>query len=181
MIFLAVTSRSVFNNIATGTGGNILNFPSQSMTNGEAGEYHNTYKNIDSIEEDIESNNKSNVEEGNVMDNNDLLSKYMDKVDQDRRDSDSRNETRLSNIEERMDNRLNRIEDNIKSYTESVSKSISDLDAKMDLKVSGMQTKMENKLTQLEGKIDNNNKFILGIAISTIIGIAAIVLSVLLD
>ncbi len=118
---------------------------------------------------------------GNDMDNNDILSKYMDKVDQDRRDSESRNEKRISDLEERMDNRLNRIEDNIKYYTESVAINISTLDSKMETKISSLETKLDNKLTLLEGKIDNNNKFILGIAISTIIGIAAIVVSVLIS
>jgi hypothetical protein len=99
------------------------------------------------------------------MDNNKLLEKYIDKMDRDQ--SDLRNDIRASEnrtarnielLEERNIERLNRIEQIINDHN----------------------AKIDEKYEKLESKIDSNNKFIISLSISTIIGIAAMVIAVIL-
>lgn len=101
-----------------------------------------------------------------------LLEKYIEKVDRDQ--SDLRNDIRASeeriakNIElseARNEERLKRMENMINSYIENIDNKIE---------------KIDNKLDRFEDKIDNNTKHIRNISITTIAGIAALVVSVLL-
>ena len=101
------------------------------------------------------------------MENNNLLEKYIEKVDRDQSDlradiraSEERTSKNISEMQSRMDNRLNRIEDLISSQNGNI-------DAKFD---------------KLETKIDENKKFMWGIFLSiaalcvaTIIGVFSIV------
>jgi hypothetical protein len=104
-------------------------------------------------------NDAQNKEEVFDVDNNEILMKYMEKVDRDQsdlrndiRESEHRTTERISSIEERMDNRLDRIEDMISEHTKSI----------------------DEKFSNLESKIDSNNKYIHNISISVMIGIGSI-------
>lgn len=100
------------------------------------------------------------------MNNGDILERYINKVNRDQ--SDLRNDIRvskrhtqenLSKIEERMDTRLNRIED-------------------MMFKQNDVIYKLKYDLIE---KMDASQKWIIGIAIATILGITAMVIAVLVS
>lgn len=110
------------------------------------------------------SNHVLNNVEGDKMDNDKILEKYLEKVDRDQsdlrndiRESERRTQERISAIEQKMDDRLNRIEDMMISQNK----------------------KMESLKDALLEKMDSTQKWITGIAITTIIGIAAMVIAVL--
>ena len=100
----------------------------------------------------------------NKMDSNELLKAYIEKVDRDQsdlrsdiRESERRTSAKIDNIERRMDGRLNRIED-------MISNSIN---------------KNNEKIEALESKIDGKACWVVGTCIATIIGIAAMVVTVI--
>lgn len=92
--------------------------------------------------------------EGQNMNNDDFLSKYIEKIDHDQsdlrediRESERRTSTKLESIEERMDKRLDRIEDMINGQG---------------------------------SKIDNTMGWIIAVCVATILGIAGLVITILL-
>lgn len=106
-----------------------------------------------------------------------LISKIIQDQSDMKRDiaaSEERTSARVAQVEDRMDQRLNRIEDML---TRSSDRTDSKIDA-MEAKLAAFETKIETKITGLETKVDGNNKFIVGITVSTIIGIAAMVITV---
>lgn len=114
-------------------------------------------------EYNIRKRNKRDVT--SAMDNNKLLEKYIEKMDKDQ--SDLRNDIRASeertarNIElseQRNIERFNRIENMINEHIK----------------------KVDEKYDKLADKIDNSNKYIRNISITTIIGIAAMIISILI-
>lgn len=113
-------------------------------------------------------------QEVNNMDNNDILIKYMEKVDRDQsdlkqdiRESEKRTAEHLKSVEERMDNRLNRIEDIIAKQTENLND-----------KIDSINTKIDSLGETLGEKIEKNNKFINTMSVTTIIGVSAITVAV---
>jgi len=107
----------------------------------------------------------------NTMDNNEILEKYIEKVDRDQsdlrsdiRESERRTSERMAMVEERMDNRLNRIEDLIGQTNRDVSE-------KYD--------KLYDKMLEIEPKTTTILRWNIGVSIATIIGIAAMVITVL--
>lgn len=102
------------------------------------------------------------VSEENEMSENDLLKAYMDKISQDQsdirsevRESEKRISERVNEIEKRMDARLNRIEDMITSSTES----------------------MDTAVDKLKESVDSKMRWVVGTSITTILGIAAMVVT----
>lgn len=125
-------------------------------------------------------------EEFKEMDNNDLIIKLIEKVEQsnqqikidlnesekritaDRRESEKRitEERRLS--EERME----------KKFTEAMS-SFKQLNDKMDINNTQLNTKIDTTAKESNDKIDINNKYINNISVTTMIGIAAIAVALI--
>lgn len=110
-------------------------------------------------------NNFSKAEESK-MNENDMLKTYMEKVDRDQSDlradiraSERRTSEKIDKMEERMDQRLNRIEDMIQSYTKETADSIDKLNEKVDSKL----------------------RWVEGTCVATILGIAAIVITVIVS
>ena len=100
------------------------------------------------------------------MNENDILKAYIEKVDRDQsdlradiRESERRTSEKMDKIEERMDQRLNRIEDMIQKSTKDTADSIEKLNEKV-----------ESKLHWIENT-----------CIATIIGIAAMVITVIVS
>ena len=98
------------------------------------------------------------------MNNDNILERYINKVDRDQsdlrndiRESERRTQENLSKIEERMDTRLNRIENMMSKQNDVIDKLKDDLIEKMDA----------------------SQKWIVGIAIVTILGISSMVIAVL--
>ncbi|NFN14580.1 hypothetical protein FDB56_06615 [Clostridium botulinum] len=133
-------------------------------------------------------NNNTYINEmGVAMDMNEdkLFEKYMDKVDQDRRDQEQRlsknielmeqrlsedrklmeqriiEERRLS--EERMEKRFNEAMDSIKNTNH---------------KIESLENKLDEKTEKMLEKVDSTNKWIMGTCIATILAVAAIAASV---
>lgn len=93
------------------------------------------------------------------MDNNDILMKYMEKVDRDQSDlkqdlraSEKRMTEYLQRIEERMDNRLNRIEDT----ATKISNNLDDI------------------VIKVYDKLDDNRKWNIGFIIGVFLSIVAL-------
>ncbi len=116
------------------------------------------------------SNNSNSAE---LKDMDKILEKYIDKMDRDQ--SDLRNDIRSS--ENRTTHLIEKMEERIQLS-----------DASMEKRMEKIEKMIENNInqnrdnsTRLESKIDNNNKFIISISISVIIGVAAMVISLLLS
>lgn len=113
-------------------------------------------------------NNSNHME---LKDMDKILEKYIDKMDRDQ--SDLRNDIRTS--ENRTTHLIEKMEERIQLS-----------DANMEKRMEKIEKLIENNINQnrensnrLESKIDNNNKFIISISISVIIGVAAMVISVI--
>lgn len=110
---------------------------------------------------------KSNYIEGEEcigMDENKLLEKYIDKIDQDRRDQEERLSRNVQLMEERVEKRTRETEERIEK------RFIETMDALKET---------NNKINKLDEKIDSTNKWIIGVCLSTILGIAAMVIAVI--
>jgi len=137
---------------------------------------------FDSDMHGFQKNTLGDSEEFKKMDNNDLIIKLIEKVEQsnqqikidlnesekriteDRRESEKRisEERRLS--EERIE----------KKFTETMA-AVGTLNTKIDTKVDGINNTIDTKITSLETKIDGSNKWIMGLCLTTIIGIATMI------
>lgn len=123
--------------------------------------------------------------EGDIVDNNQILEKYIDKVDRDQaalredlRESERRIAEHSSATEERMDARLNRIEDMITKSNERLDQQITSIENKID----SVDSKIDSKLEAFRGELREHKFFrasmtiaIVGVCLATIIGIAAMV------
>lgn len=116
--------------------------------------FDSTYNNIKNgvVFENIIKNKKEAV----CMDNNQILEKYIDKVDRDQaalrtdiRESERRIFSQIKSSEDRMDLRLNRIED--------------------------MISHVNDKIDSVKDHSNDSLKWNIGVAIATIIGIATLV------
>lgn len=94
----------------------------------------------------------------------DILEKYIEKVDRDQaelrndiRESERRTAGSIAAIEGRMDKRIEKIESLLINHTVAI-----------DAKISG-----------LEDKTDSTNKWIMGVCLATIVGIATMVITVM--
>jgi hypothetical protein len=111
------------------------------------------------------------VREANSMDNNDLLSKYIEKVDRDQsdlrtdiRESERRTSEHIAAVEERMDGRLNRIEDLISKQTNKIDETAS---------------KQSDKINKMGDKLNETRNWVIGVCITTIFAIAAMVIAII--
>lgn len=126
----------------------------------------------------------TDLEEGNLMDN-ESLEKFLNKIDQDRRDQEERlsknyqlmeqritEERRLS--EERIEKRIVESEQRMEKKFIEAMNSIKDTNNKID----DLRSKLDDKTDKMLEKIDSTNKWIIGLCISTILGVAAIATAV---
>lgn len=129
--------------------------------------------------------NNPNTESQVVSDmaENATFQTLMNKMIQDQSDirrelstSEERTSARVAQVEDRMDQRLNRIEDMIMRSSDRTDKKIDG----MELKLSGFETRFDAKVAALESKVDGNNKWIFGISLTTILGIAAMVITIII-
>lgn len=110
----------------------------------------------------IKSNRKYIEEVALDMDENKILEKYLDKINQDRRDQEDRLSKNIELMEKRITEERRLSEERMeKRFIESMEK------------IDKLEEKLDNKL-------DNTTKWVAATAISTILGIAAMVISVLL-
>lgn len=145
--------------------------------------YHDAYK--------IERNNifneycSSNEKENNAFarkEMNDLEEEFKN-LKRDIRDA----EKRISNTEKRiytsnkdMEARINKNLDDLKYIFKDYKQDIKESNQKIEENINKLENKIENLESKLENKIDNTNKWIIGLCISTIVGIAAMVITVVL-
>lgn len=122
---------------------------------------------------------------GKSMNESKLLELYISKVDKDQGDlrsdiraSEQRTSEKISSIESRMDERLNRIEDLILRSNENTDRKISIIENKIDTTDKNIDAKLEVFRTDLR-----EHKFfkitmaigIIGVCLATIIGMATMV------
>jgi len=114
------------------------------------------------------------------MENNNLLSKVYRKVDRDQSDlridirsSEERTAKNISEIQQRMDDRLNRIEGLLVKQNENFEIKFDKLENKIDNKIDNLENKIDNKIDNLERKVDDNKKFMHNIEITIIVALVA--------
>lgn len=136
------------------------------------------------------------MEVSSDMDDNKLLEKYLDKVDQDRRDQETRLNSNMKDLEERLskeriasEERLEKLfkmtMDSIKdtnskidNISDKLDSKIDSINEKLDTNVDSINQKLDSKMDLMSEKIDSTNKWIIGTCIATILAVAAIAASV---
>lgn len=119
------------------------------------------------------------------MDENRLLEKYLDKVDQDRRDQELRLNSNMEKLEERLSKERIASEERLEKLFKMTMESIKDtndkidkIDEKLDSKIDSINNKIDSKIDLMYEKMDSTNKWIIGTCIATILAVAAIAASV---
>lgn len=166
----------------------------------------NTYKEVEKLpmlfnkstsNKNYLSNNPIYREEAatTMDDNNSFILKIIDKINDDNKqlkhdieESEKRihnerleldkrigEERKLS--EERMEKKFIEAMEAIKYQNEKIDK-ISD---KIDSKIDALDTKIDSKTSEINNKIDSTNKWIIGVCITTILGIAAMVVTIIIS
>lgn len=148
--------------------------------------------NVTSNKSDLKNNTLNDGEESIEMDNNDLLLKLVEKVEEsnkqlksdivesekrnasDRKEREERIEEQRKLSEERMEKKFNEAMEAIKYQNEKIDK----LGDKLGDKIDKLDTKLDTKVSQLELKVTENNKYVRNISITTMLSIAAMVISV---
>lgn len=128
----------------------IINFPKEKREN--------------AIINNLNKLNDVSREECMKLDENKLLEKYLDKIDQDRRDQENRLSKNVQLMEERVEKRTRETEERIeKKFIETMN----------------ALKETNDKINKLDEKIESTNKWIIGVCLSTILGIAAMVIAVI--
>lgn len=119
------------------------------------------------------------------MDENKLIEKYLDKVDQDRREQESRLNSNMEKMEERLSKERITSEERLEKLFSATMESIKDtnekidkINEKLDIKIDSINNKIDSKIDVMYEKIDSTNKWIIGTCIATILAVAAIAASV---
>ena len=102
-----------------------------------------------------------------TMNNDDLLKNYMDKVDQDRRDQETRLTQSMQLMEQRITEERRLSEERMEKKFNETMQSIKDTNSNID-----------SKFDKLESKYENLKWWIMATCVATIGGIAAIAASV---
>lgn len=127
----------------------------------------------------LEGNNDNNRtftrKEMNEMDN-EFKDLKKDILDAEKRiqDTEKRIYTNNKDLEQRLDKNF----DEIKSLFKDYKQELKDSHKKSEESIVKLETKIDNLESKLESKIDNSNKWIIGLCLTTIIGIAAMVITV---
>lgn len=108
------------------------------------------------------------------MDENKLLEKYLDKVDQDRRDQELRLNSNMEKMEERLSKERIASEERLEKLFSMTMESIKETNDKIDK----INEKIDSKVELMYQKLDDTNKWIIGTCIATILAVAAIAASV---
>lgn len=128
----------------------VINFPKEKREN--------------AIINNLNKLNDVDREECMELDENKLLEKYLDKIDQDRRDQENRLSKNVQLMEERVEKRTRETEERIeKKFIETMN----------------ALKETNDKINKLDEKIESTNKWIIGVCLSTILGIAAMVIAVI--
>ena len=148
-------------------------------------EYSNQLENINS------NRIKKREIVGDYMEGNQYFEKYLERLEQDRRDLEKRLNNTIIQSEKRI--HVERVEFEkriLKDRKESeirLNKSIDQILSSLEQhnrKIDGTIEKLENKIDRntesMNNKIDANNKWIMGVCLTTILSIAAMVISILL-
>lgn len=114
------------------------------------------------------------MEVGADMDENRLLEKYLDKVDQDRREQELRLNSNMDKLEERLSRERIASEERLEKMFNATMESIKDTNNKID----SINSKIDSKIDLMYEKMDSTNKWIIGTCIATILAVAAIAASV---
>ncbi|WWU63773.1 hypothetical protein QJR26_12145 [Clostridium baratii] len=121
------------------------------------------------------------------MDENKILEKYLDKIDKDRREQEERLSRSVELSEKRIyEERIElerRIMEDSKAREERLEKRFLEVMGSIEntnKKIDDTNNKIDEKIDKISEKIDNTNKWITGLCITTIVGIAAIVVTVMI-
>lgn len=123
-------------------------------------------------------------EEGDFMDSNDYIIKLIEKVEisnqqlkNDMIESEKRIAEDRKNMEMRVTEERRLSEERMEKKFIETMESIKALNNKIDSQVNIIEDKIDKRMDKLENKYDNLKWWILGVCLSTIIGIAAMVYS----
>jgi DNA anti-recombination protein RmuC len=119
------------------------------------------------------------------MDENKILEKYLDKVDQDRREQELRLNSNIDKMEERLSKERIASEERLEKLFTATMDSIKDtnlkidkINDKIDIKVNEINQKLDNQINSMTEKLDSTNKWVMSTCIATILAVAAIAASV---
>lgn len=124
----------------------------------------------------IDNNDTSEREEASTVDENKIIEKYLDKVDQDRRDQEDRISKNIQLMEQRITEERRLSEERMEKRFNDAMTSIKEVNSKIEK----LEDKLDQKTNSMLEKIDSTNKWVIALSISTIIGIAAMVVTVIL-
>ncbi|MBS4958948.1 hypothetical protein [Clostridium sp.] len=110
------------------------------------------------------------------MDDNKILEKYLDRVDQDRRDQEERLSKNMQLMEHRISEERKASEERLEKMFLTTMESIKDTNKKID----DLNGKINENEKTLIKEISSANKDIRNISISTILGIAAMVITIII-
>lgn len=109
-------------------------------------------------------------------DNMDWQEKYIDKLDKDVDDIKSE----IKNIESKIDYRLDKAVSEMREIVNQTLAELRDRDNQRHLEIIELQKKIDNNIDSINNQFKEDRKWIIGLVITTIIGIAAMVITVIL-
>lgn len=135
---------------------------------------------------DIKNDLSEGIKEVSIdMDENKMLEKYLDKVDQDRREQELRLNSNIEKMEERLSKERIASEERLEKLFTATMESIKDtnlkidkINDKIDTKVNEINQKLDGQINSMTEKLDSTNKWVMSTCIATILAVAAIAASV---
>lgn len=112
------------------------------------------------------------------MDENKILEKYMDKVDQDRRDQDERIYKNMQHMEQRITEERRLSEERLNKKYEDLLKVIEASNNNTNSKLEKLQSNFNDEIKEIKNDIKDNTKEVRNISITTILAIAAMVIAI---
>ena len=113
-----------------------------------------------------------------LMDNDDLLKEYINKLDQDKRDQEQRLSQSMQSMEQRITDERRLSEERMEKRYKEVMDTFEKMSINMDAKIDKMDSKLDSKLDKLDNKFENLKWWILGTTIAIILAFVAIVFSI---
>ena len=113
------------------------------------------------------------------MDENKVLEKYMDKVDQDRRDQEERLSKHIESMEQRITEERRLSEERLNRKYEELLKVIENSNNSTNSKLENLQNNFNEEIKEIKSDIKENTKEVRNISITTILAIAAMVIAII--
>ncbi len=136
--------------------------------------------NLNQLHRNVKNGKNKNKERSNVqMEENKILEKYMDKVDQDRRDQEERLSKNMQHMEQRITEERRLSEERLNKKYEDLLKIIETSNNNTNDKLEKLQSNFNEQIKEIKSDIKENTKEVRNISITTIVAIAAMVIAII--